>query len=205
MARRERRARPRGVVLRRVRAILAGGIVLGVGAASTLAAWTDQEHVTATIGAGTFGIVGSADGTSFTEHASSSTAAALDFSVAASRLVPGQTVYAGFSVRTLSTSVAGVAGLSADSGNGAGLGTHLRYGARTITGAVCNATTFAAGTEVVPTGSAMTVSSTTSQQLAASAGSTVRYCFAVTLPASAGNEAQGLTSTPRWVVAAQAS
>ena len=41
-----------------IRAILAGGIVLGVGAAVTLAAWNASEFATGTFQAGTFTIEG---------------------------------------------------------------------------------------------------------------------------------------------------
>ncbi|WP_231916080.1 SipW-dependent-type signal peptide-containing protein [Microbacterium karelineae] len=204
MSRREHASRSRSLVLRRARAIFASGIVLGVGAASTLAAWTDQEHATATFAAGTFGIEGSTNGVDFSEHLDAAGAAALDFTVAANALVPGQTVYGRFSVRTLAESAAGTAQLTADGGNGTGLGAFLRYGVRTVAGTTCDATTYAAGTEVVPTGSDLTTGSSTTQQLSASAGSVVTYCFAISLPSSTGNEAQGLTGTPRWVVAAQA-
>ena len=54
---------------RMIRAILAGGLVLGVGAAVTLAAWNDSEFVTGTFTAGTFNMQGSTtDGTTFTDH-----------------------------------------------------------------------------------------------------------------------------------------
>ncbi|MGO2139648.1 MAG: SipW-dependent-type signal peptide-containing protein [Leucobacter sp.] len=46
----------------KARALLAGGLVLGVGAAVTLAAWTDNEWVRGVFGTGTFGIEGSTDG-----------------------------------------------------------------------------------------------------------------------------------------------
>ena len=43
---------------RRVKAVLAGGMVLGIGAAITLAAWNDSEFATGTFSAGHFGIEG---------------------------------------------------------------------------------------------------------------------------------------------------
>jgi|GEM_PF-5464807 len=39
---------------KKFKAILAGGVVLGVGAAVTLAAWTDQEWTTADFSSGSF-------------------------------------------------------------------------------------------------------------------------------------------------------
>ena len=74
--------------LRRIRAILAGGLVLGVGAAATLAAWNDSEYGAATFTAGRFDIVGSTDGTTFASHATSGAAATLSFVVAPSAMSP---------------------------------------------------------------------------------------------------------------------
>ncbi|WP_308291639.1 SipW-dependent-type signal peptide-containing protein [Microbacterium sp. G2-8] len=186
-----------------MRALLAGGLVLGVGAAATLAAWTDQEHTTATFTAGTFGIVGATDGTTFTEHASSGQAAALSFQVTPGAMAPGDTVYAPFSVRTTASSVAGQATLGAATENGTGLGAFLQYGVAVITGTTCNATTFAAAPKIVATGSSLTTGATAAQQLQAAAGNVVTYCFAVTMPATTGNAAQGQTVTARWTVNAQ--
>ncbi|HEY4556978.1 MAG TPA: SipW-dependent-type signal peptide-containing protein [Enteractinococcus sp.] len=51
----------------KIRAIVAGGLVLGFGAAGTIAAWNDSEEATGNFTAGQFGIEGSPDGTNFTE------------------------------------------------------------------------------------------------------------------------------------------
>jgi predicted ribosomally synthesized peptide with SipW-like signal peptide len=80
---------------RRLKAILAGGLVLGVGAAVTLAAWNDSEFATGTFGAGHFDLKGSTDGTTFGDHASGSPAA-LSFSTGFSALSPGDVVAAPF-------------------------------------------------------------------------------------------------------------
>lgn len=55
----------------KARALLAGGLVLGVGAAVTLAAWTDNEWVRGVFGTGTFGIEGSTDGSAFSDNPTS--------------------------------------------------------------------------------------------------------------------------------------
>jgi predicted ribosomally synthesized peptide with SipW-like signal peptide len=191
-----------------VRALLAAGVVVGLGAASTLAAWTDQENATASFTAGTFGIVGSVDGATFTEHPSGAPAQ-LGFAVPAAGLVPGSVVYARFAVRTTSGSAAGIARLAADpanvSGDGSGLGGFLTYGVSRVAGTTCDLAAFNAGTIIVPRGSALTVSpaSGTTQALAANGGSPVTYCFEVTMPMTASNDAQGRSATPRWTVNAE--
>ena len=82
-----------------IRAILAGGLVLGVGAAVTMAAWNDSEFVTGTFTAGTFNMQGSTtDGTTFTDHPVGAPGT-LTFTVAPLLLSPGDTVYAPFAVR----------------------------------------------------------------------------------------------------------
>lgn len=84
---------------RKVRAILAGGLVLGLGAAVTLANWNDSEFAAATFTAGTFNLQGSTDGTTFTDHASVAGAAALTFTTPFSALSPTDVVVAPFAVR----------------------------------------------------------------------------------------------------------
>jgi predicted ribosomally synthesized peptide with SipW-like signal peptide len=82
-----------------IRALLAGGLVLGVGTAVTLAAWNDSEFVTGTFTAGSFDLEGStADGTTFGDHASSP-GGALSFTVPAGELSPTDSVSAPFAVR----------------------------------------------------------------------------------------------------------
>ena len=120
-------------------------------------------------------------------------------------MAPGNTTYALFSVRTANPSVAGTLQLSVTSTAGTGLGTYLRYGVRAIAGTSCNSTTYAAGTAVVPDNSLMSVGGTGTQAAAANGGTTVNYCFAVTLPAATDNAAQGLTAIQTWQVAGVSS
>ncbi len=188
---------------RRARALLASGLVLGVGAAVTLAAWNDSEHSSATFTAGTFGIEGAVDGTSFSEHASQATSAAMTFP--ATPMAPGTTSFALFSVRTTSASIGGTAQLAANPGNSTGLGSHLTYGVRAIAGTTCDQSSFDAGAAVVPTGSPLTTSGAGTQVLQPRGAGTVHYCFRVTLPASAPNAAQGLALTARWEVVGTSS
>ncbi|MGH3654721.1 SipW-dependent-type signal peptide-containing protein [Glutamicibacter sp.] len=85
---------------RKIKALLAGGLVLGVGTAVTLAAWTDQEWATGTFSAGSFDVEGSTDGTAWASHATSGEAAALAFEVDANNLTPGDKVAEAFALRT---------------------------------------------------------------------------------------------------------
>ncbi|WP_235564190.1 SipW-dependent-type signal peptide-containing protein [Microbacterium sp. Root553] len=193
---------------RRIRAVLAGGLVFGVGATMTLAAWNDSEYSSATFTAGRFDIVGAVDGAAFSSHPTSTpigSTAALTFSAPFGAMVPGTTVYALFSVKTANPSVTGSLQLSVASTAGTGLGPYLRYGVRTITGTTCNATTYPAGTAVVADNSTMSTAGTGTQTVAANGGSTVNYCIAVTLPSGADNGAQGLTAIQTWQILGTAS
>lgn len=191
----------------RVRALLAGALVLGVGATLTLAAWTDTEVAQGSFAASTFGIVGAA-GTgaspSFTEHPTGSTPAALAFTLTPNALSPGTTVYSRFIVKTTpATNVTGTVTLGGATVTGSGLGTYLRYGVRTIPSTSnCDATSYAAGTSVVADGSLLTAGAASAQSLAAAGASPVAYCFAVTLPAGTVNAAQGLAAAATWTLTA---
>ncbi|OIH85136.1 hypothetical protein BLJ79_08065 [Arthrobacter sp. UCD-GKA] len=80
---------------RKVRAVLAGGLVLGVGVAVTLAAWNDSEFAEGVFGTGHFNMQGSVDGINFTDHASGA-AASLSFAVEPGSMSPEDTVAAPF-------------------------------------------------------------------------------------------------------------
>lgn len=194
----------RGRRFTRLRAVLAGGLVLGVGATATLAAWTDEEFANGSFAAGTFSIVGSTNGTNFSDHPAAP-GASLVFALTADAMVPGTTVYSLYSVKTAPTSVAGPVQLTAGAANGSGLGAYLSYGVSTITGTTCNASTFAAGSVVVSTGSALTAGAAGGIALAAAGASTINYCFAITLPTTAPNAAQGAVLSGQWIFAATAA
>ncbi|MDQ4214299.1 SipW-dependent-type signal peptide-containing protein [Microbacterium capsulatum] len=201
------RQRARGIRLRRIRAVLAGGLVLGVGAGVTLASWNDVENTTATITASRFGIRGATDGTTFAQY--NPTAATLGFSaVDAAALSPGKTIYALFSVKTISGSTAGTVRLMAGTYGTGTLADYLTYGVRTVTTAQCAQAsdyTSTGSAAVVPDGSALNTSATGSQTLTANGTAQVNYCFAITLPTSTPNAAQGLTLTQTWQFSATSS
>lgn len=84
---------------RKRKALLAGGLVLGLGAAATLAAFSDDVFGSGSFNTGDFNIEGSADGTGYAEHSTAGDAADLTFALNALQMSPGQTVYAPFSIR----------------------------------------------------------------------------------------------------------
>lgn len=84
---------------RKRKALLAGGLVLGLGAAATLAAFSDDVFGSGSFNTGDFNIQGSADGTGYAEHSTAGDAADLTFALNALQMSPGQTVYAPFSIR----------------------------------------------------------------------------------------------------------
>lgn len=84
---------------RKVAAVLAGGLVLGVGTMATLASWNDSEFANATFTAGTFIFQGSTDGTAYADHAAIGSAASMSFTAPVGNLTPDDVVAAPFAVR----------------------------------------------------------------------------------------------------------
>ncbi|MBM6591341.1 SipW-dependent-type signal peptide-containing protein [Brevibacterium sp. RIT 803] len=185
---------------RKFKAILAGGIVLGVGAAVTLAAWTDNEWAEGTFGAGSFNVQGSTNGTDFTDHESSAGAADLTFDLdGGDNLTPGDTVAAPFVLRlddatTYNASVV----LESAAGSGANEA-NLSYGIVAVDDAA-SCTEGATGTTVVPAGTALDATiGAQGFDLTAGAGSTagapVALCFQVT----AGDDlTEGDAASAQW-------
>jgi predicted ribosomally synthesized peptide with SipW-like signal peptide len=182
---------------RKTRAILAGGLVLGIGAAVTLAAWNDSEFAQGTFTAGTFNLTGSTDGSTFTDHVTAATPASLGFTVSPTALSPGDTVYAPFAVRldqtTTSNAVVTVSN-AATSGSVA----DLTYSLIQPTAFGCSATTTgtvlvpsATGLGAVPGGTTFTLAHGT----AGAAGGAAYLCFTVT---AGSNLTQGQTGTATW-------
>ncbi len=86
---------------RRIAAVLAGGLVVGVGTMATLASWNDAEFAKSSFASGSFNMQGSSNGTDWGDHlgTSGAPAATLDFSAPVTHLSPTDAVYAPFSVR----------------------------------------------------------------------------------------------------------
>ncbi|HKU31423.1 SipW-dependent-type signal peptide-containing protein [Arthrobacter sp. NyZ413] len=135
----------------KVRALLAGGLVLGVGAAVVLAAWNDSEFATGTFTAGNFNLQGSTDGTAFSDHAASP-GAALPFTLNPDNLAPGDTVYAPFAVRLAANTSTGST-VTVNTPTATGSVANLSYQLIEPTSFGCSSST--TGTELVPTGTAL--------------------------------------------------
>nr|WP_300150904.1 SipW-dependent-type signal peptide-containing protein [Propionicimonas sp.] len=186
---------------RKVAAILAGGLVLGVGTMATLAAWNDTEVATGTFTAGRFNMEGSADkGANWGDH-TTSPGAALSFSTPFNNLQPGSTVYSTYQVRLAAntTNNATVALSASSDGSVAG----LTYQLATVATATCDDAALAAGTNLVPAGTTIGSASASTFTLSkgtptTSAGATVNLCFKVT----AGAITQGQTGSGTWTFTA---
>lgn len=178
-------ARPRASI--RVRAALAGGLVLGLCAGLTVASWTDAEFVTGTFTGSTFELETSLNGgTSYSNAAT--------ISPSATGVYPGTTgaVYIPVIVRTSSVSTGGTVSLShAAIGSPTGLTSVLHY--RVIRGAAtCTASAFTGSATYVVGSSTFTaaplvsaaLASTPGLALPAAAGTGITYCFEFSLAAS---------------------
>lgn len=184
---------------RKIRAILAGGLVVGIGAAVTLAAWNDSEFATGTFTAGSFDMVGSTDGTTFSNH-TSAPGATLPFSTNFNNLSPSTTVAAPFVLHlTPGTTTSATVAVASAAGSG-GAAVNLTYGIQAVA-SVAACTPTAVGTTIVPANTAM--SATTSAvtfQLAKSTdgvavGANEYLCIQVTAGSGLG---QGTTATGTW-------
>lgn len=195
-------AEPKKNTPRKVKALLAGGLVLGVGAAVTLAAWTDQEWAEGIFGAGSFNIESSVTGDEpFTDNISEDGAATLEFDLTgADNMAPTDTVTAPFVLRLDedTTYDAGVELASANV-NDSSNATNLTYGITEVASVEeCDAG--ATGTTIVPTGTAMaSTEGATPLELTAGAdgvpGASSVLCFEV----SAGETLiAGESTTAQW-------
>lgn len=185
---------------RRIKAILAGGLVFGIGATATLAAWTDTEQASGSFKAGTFNIERSVDGTNW----NSSTTMTFN----ATGMYPGSKVYAPVFIRTTpDTTIDGDLKVSTEGATGTanGIAGSLVYRAVTASyksgGFTCDATTFAGSPTYVYSASTPLSNSSGgagTQSVEKTSGSVRAYCFEVTLPADAPSAAQGTNASKTW-------
>lgn len=194
---------------RKVQAVMAGGLVLGVGAVVTLAAWNDSEFAEGIFGAGTFDLVGSTDGVTFDNHPDSAGAAELTLDTEeASNLTPGDSVYLPFAVQlSEGTSHAGI--IEAGEGlevaaNGDGANNEFMsfnvYSVESVDACSAEgipADPVAAGEDLT----AVTTPLSNPIQLQAEAGNIQAFCFEVTAGDAPGF-GQGETASVTWEILA---
>ncbi|MCD4851202.1 SipW-dependent-type signal peptide-containing protein [Arthrobacter sp. AK01] len=208
-----------GAVALRIRAILAGALVLGLGSSVTLASWTDSDFAGGSFGASVFQTESnvtkpySAAGAWNTNDVSPG--GTLVF--AATAMSPGTVAYAPFAIRTKATSVAGevVLGVPVVTSSGTGnadLGAALRY--RVVRSATCDASSFTGtptfvvgsdGAKPFTQGQAAGVVNPLAAATATLPGAPTQFCFEVTLPLGANNALQGQTATATWQFTATSS
>lgn len=189
----------------RLRAVLAGGLVLGVAAAVTVASWNDSEFSRSTLTTSTFATQSSADGVTF---ASNPAAPGATLTFAATAMEPTVSTFALLDVRTTSaTTVAGTVQLTSATATGT-LAPALEYRAiRTTTATTCNAAAFSGTPTFVAGGAstylaAATVPATPVPSTVALGGGVIRFCFDVRVKAGAANSLQGTTAALTWQFAA---
>jgi len=215
---------------RKIMAVGAGALVLGVGATATLAGWIDTEWVFGGNGAGGPGIGTStfevqqstvAPFTSFTDR-ETNPGGEIVFTPDALSLAPGVTTYAAMALRTTADSTRGevelqqavpATGVTVNDPDG------LLFAALEVAVATddapftCDTTAFAGdpdGPVVIADGSLSTSGGTSAQELEAAGGSTQYYCFALSLPQTftpvapaTVDDYMGLTVTPAWEFVAE--
>lgn len=195
----------------RLRVVLATGLVLGAGATTTLAAWTDQVLVEGEFSASTFVVEANPstpyDGAGGSWAAYGDEAAVLQFEAAG--MTPGSTRYASLALRTASGSIAGEAVLNASGLEGpTALGDALRY--RVITSQACDGAAFSGSADYLVGSASGHVPLTTGQadgdslSLADAApdapGQPTHLCVEVILPAGSSNDLQGQTASASWSI-----
>jgi predicted ribosomally synthesized peptide with SipW-like signal peptide len=193
-------ARPRATESKRtdrrrmLLAVLAGGVVLGVGTAVTLAVWNDSEFATGTFASGQFDLQGSTDGATF-DSSPTAPGKTLSFQLDADTLSPDAVVYAPFAVQ-LSTDTDYEASVTLAQTIGGAIGTDLTYSVYEVAGfgATCSAATPPSGTPLVADRAADAAGSVPAFDLDAAAAP-INLCFVVT----AGDDLpQGATGTITW-------
>lgn len=187
---------------RKRKAILASGIVLGVGAVITLAAWNDSVWGTAAFGTGDsqWNLEGSIDGGNiWDEFQEPGTAGVMKFPPSATGLIPGQTIAANYGVKEEFGKVASTVTLQAPTlGGGSPLDPFINVQVisqgPSATAPTCTAAT--TGT-VVQSGKLNALTAGTTQDLPKGNTDAQWYCFKVTLDQAAPH---GLaqTTNPNW-------
>ncbi|MDR2997768.1 MAG: SipW-dependent-type signal peptide-containing protein [Microbacterium sp.] len=184
----------------RIRAVLAGGLVLGIGMAATLAAWTDEENAASTVQAGTFSLVSQTRDDAFASHGSGNAAR---LGLDATGLYPGVSKAGWIQIKTSGTlggtvtlsgiTLAPPATAAADQALRDALTARVVPVAQTTD---CTPTT--TGGTALPLLTVPTSAQLPPATLTGGGANTVTYCVILTLPSTAPTTAQGGTVTPMW-------
>jgi predicted ribosomally synthesized peptide with SipW-like signal peptide len=190
----------------RTRALLAGAVVLGVGASITLASWTDKEYGSGSFSASTFTTESSTVAGVWASN-TSAPGAALAFN--ASGMSPSVSYYAWINVRTTAASnVGGTIRLSSSTTSG-GLVPVLEYRAvrTSATATTCDATAFTGSPTYIAGGAASYLAVTAVpgspvNSAITSPSGELRFCFETRVQSGAANSYQGTTATVTWLLSA---
>ncbi|MDD9207996.1 SipW-dependent-type signal peptide-containing protein [Georgenia sp. 10Sc9-8] len=194
----------------KIRALLSGGLVLGLGAGLTMATWTDRAFVEGAFATSGFNILALTDpAEGWVEADVDTEAATLGFDLPlAGELQPGSVVYAPVSLRTDDGSEAAEVRLGAAT---LAEGDPALFDALTYTLArtsQCDADGVAAASvarEAIAEGLHLDVAPTPSFTLAADAGDEVDLCYAVRLPNHINDlSLAGTSASARWEFTAEA-
>jgi predicted ribosomally synthesized peptide with SipW-like signal peptide len=199
---------PRHWLSVRLRVLLAGGLVLGMGAMMTLASWHDADLSTGSFAASTFATESNVNGAGYATNTASP---GPTVTFAGAGFTPGVSRYLSVLIRTTATSVGGtvmLGGATLSGTDAATLGAAFRYKVVRTSG-TCDATAFTIGSPsfVVGTftaddplnnGQEVGVTNILAGATATLPGIATGFCFAITLPANADNGLQGNTATATW-------
>lgn len=194
---------------RRVRSVLAAGLVLGIGTAVTLAAWTDTENATGSFGTSVFGTESqSADSPTY---ASNTTSPGATLAFDAASMSPDTSYYAWLNVRTTPAStVGGTVNLTSSAATG-GLAPALQYRAVRMPGpspsSTCNSEAFTGASVYIAGASASylpvsQVPSTPVTNPIGAAGAELGFCFEVQITPGTPSSFQGETGAVTWTFTA---
>lgn len=192
----------------RMRAVLAGGLVLGIGTTATLASWNDAEYASGTLTTSTFDLQSSLDNVpgNFSSHPAD-TPLVLDF--AATNLAPGSLKQEQIFIRNTGN-IAGTYTFSAptvsEGDSSFPLQNYLKYRAIETTG-TCSAASFTSGTPKYLAGGASTwvaiaSPASTPRGIGTNGTPVVGICVELKLDTLTPNDRQGKTATVQFVTAA---
>lgn len=193
----------------RVRALLAGALVLGVGASLTLASWTDDTYAEGSFQASSFAVESNVTkpytASGPWTDASAPPGPTLNFQATA--MSPGVSFYAPIAIRTKPGSIGGTVQLTAPSLSGSTeLGQALRY--RVVRSSTCAGSAFTSTAAYVvggpstysplSAGQNTGVTNSLAPAVATSPGPPTQFCFEVRLPSGAPNSLQGDAASAVW-------